>query len=198
MPPTGRSRALAAISHLAAATSPLTAVFSLSRSLLAAALLYGFCLGAIKVGMTCELKGMLRPRGLLGQGCELGSVMASPMAGAPPSQMLTLISPDQHGFSSQTPWPEQHVPVLFSVFCGLLVALSYHLSRQSSDPTVLWWVPACACLCAHTCIRVCLHDKSWGELCLSPTDSERGAVLPRPRPLTPHPSQVSDPEQTLP
>lgn len=68
-----------------AATSPLTAVFSLSRSLLAATLLYGFCLGAIK-----------------------------------------------------TPWPEQHVPVLFSVFCGLLVALSYHLSRQSSDPAVLW------------------------------------------------------------
>ncbi|KAM5249034.1 pecanex-like protein 3 [Ctenodactylus gundi] len=68
-----------------AATSPLTAVFSLTRSLLAAALLYGFCLGAIK-----------------------------------------------------TPWPEQHVPVLFSIFCGLLVALSYHLSRQSSDPTVLW------------------------------------------------------------
>ncbi|XP_023566272.1 pecanex-like protein 3 isoform X5 [Octodon degus] len=68
-----------------AATSPLTALFSLTRSLLAAALLYGFCLGAIK-----------------------------------------------------TPWPEQHVPVLFSVFCGLLVALSYHLSRQSSDPTVLW------------------------------------------------------------
>lgn len=33
----------------AAATSPLTAVFSLARSLLAAALLYGFCLGAIKV-----------------------------------------------------------------------------------------------------------------------------------------------------
>lgn len=34
---------------LTAATSPLTAVFSLTRSLLAAALLYGFCLGAIKV-----------------------------------------------------------------------------------------------------------------------------------------------------
>uniref|UniRef100_A0A8C1PSB1 Pecanex-like protein n=1 Tax=Cyprinus carpio TaxID=7962 RepID=A0A8C1PSB1_CYPCA len=31
-----------------------------------------------------------------------------------------------------------HVPVLFSVFCGLLLALSYHLSRQSSDPTILW------------------------------------------------------------
>uniref|UniRef100_A0A8D0L6T7 Pecanex-like protein n=1 Tax=Sphenodon punctatus TaxID=8508 RepID=A0A8D0L6T7_SPHPU len=68
-----------------AATSPLTALFSLLRSLLVAALLYGFCLGAIKV-----------------------------------------------------PWGDQHVPVLFSVFCGLLVALSYHLSRQSSDPTVLW------------------------------------------------------------
>lgn len=36
-------------SLLTAATSPLTAVFSLTRSLLAAALLYGFCLGAIKV-----------------------------------------------------------------------------------------------------------------------------------------------------
>lgn len=62
-----------------------------------------------------------------------------------------LTSPDQHGFSPQTPWPEQHVPVLFSVFCGLLVALSYHLSRQSSDPTVLWWVPARACARAGVC-----------------------------------------------
>ncbi|KAJ7307491.1 hypothetical protein JRQ81_009512 [Phrynocephalus forsythii] len=68
-----------------AATSPLTAFFALVRSLLVAALLYGFCLGAIKA-----------------------------------------------------PWGDQHVPVLFSVFCGLLVAFSYHLSRQSSDPTVLW------------------------------------------------------------
>uniref|UniRef100_A0A8C3SWZ0 Pecanex-like protein n=1 Tax=Chelydra serpentina TaxID=8475 RepID=A0A8C3SWZ0_CHESE len=68
-----------------ATTSPLTALFSLLRSLLVAVLLYGFCLGAIKA-----------------------------------------------------PWGDQHVPVLFSVFCGLLVALSYHLSRQSSDPTVLW------------------------------------------------------------
>lgn len=32
--------------------------------------------------------------------------------------------------------------MLFSVFCGLLLALSYHLSRQSSDPTVLWSVSA--------------------------------------------------------
>uniref|UniRef100_A0A8C7X076 Pecanex-like protein n=1 Tax=Oryzias sinensis TaxID=183150 RepID=A0A8C7X076_9TELE len=35
------------------------------------------------------------------------------------------------------PWDEQHTPALFSGFCGLLVVLSYHLSRQSSDPTVL-------------------------------------------------------------
>ncbi|KAM9477182.1 pecanex-like protein 1 isoform 1-T1 [Clarias gariepinus] len=39
--------------------------------------------------------------------------------------------------SLQEPWDPQHIPVLFSVFCGLLVAVSYHLSRQSSDPTVL-------------------------------------------------------------
>ncbi|XP_077995058.1 pecanex-like protein 1 [Glandiceps talaboti] len=28
--------------------------------------------------------------------------------------------------------------VLYSVFCGLLVAISYHLSRSASDPSVLW------------------------------------------------------------
>uniref|UniRef100_A0A7N8YKF4 Pecanex-like protein n=1 Tax=Mastacembelus armatus TaxID=205130 RepID=A0A7N8YKF4_9TELE len=38
----------------------------------------------------------------------------------------------------KAPWGDAHVPVLFSVFCGLLLALSYHLSRQSSDPTILW------------------------------------------------------------
>ncbi|XP_051900937.1 pecanex-like protein 3 [Pristis pectinata] len=68
-----------------ATTSPVSALYSFVRSLLVAALLYGFCFGAVKV-----------------------------------------------------PWEPQHVPVLFSVFCGLLVALSYHLSRQSSDPTTLW------------------------------------------------------------
>ncbi|RVE63805.1 hypothetical protein OJAV_G00140080 [Oryzias javanicus] len=68
-----------------ATTSPLSALYSLARSLLVAALLYGFCLGAINA-----------------------------------------------------PWGDAHVPVLFSVFCGLLLALSYHLSRQSSDPTILW------------------------------------------------------------
>ncbi|XP_051533265.1 pecanex-like protein 3 isoform X4 [Myxocyprinus asiaticus] len=68
-----------------ATTSPLSSVYSLLRSVLVAALVYGFCLGAINV-----------------------------------------------------PWGEAHVPVLFSVFCGLLLALSYHLSRQSSDPTILW------------------------------------------------------------
>ncbi|KAM6219585.1 pecanex-like protein 2 [Rhynchocyon petersi] len=41
-------------------------------------------------------------------------------------------------FSSiKEPWSAQHIPALFSAFCGLLVALSYHLSRQSSDPSVL-------------------------------------------------------------
>ncbi|XP_026878820.2 pecanex-like protein 1 [Electrophorus electricus] len=68
-----------------AATSPLSSLYSLIRSVLAAAVVYGFCLGAISA-----------------------------------------------------PWGEAHVPVLFSVFCGLLLALSYHLSRQSSDPTILW------------------------------------------------------------
>ncbi|XP_010901996.1 pecanex-like protein 1 isoform X1 [Esox lucius] len=68
-----------------ATTSPLSSVYSLLRSMFMAALLYGFCLGAINA-----------------------------------------------------PWEHPHVPVLFSVFCGLLLALSYHLSRQSSDPVILW------------------------------------------------------------
>uniref|UniRef100_A0A667YK58 Pecanex-like protein n=1 Tax=Myripristis murdjan TaxID=586833 RepID=A0A667YK58_9TELE len=82
-----------------ATTSPLSSLFSLVRSVLVAALLYGFCLGAINA-----------------------------------------------------PWGDAHVPVLFSVFCGLLLALSYHLSRQSSDPTILWLVLSVSCRCLwHFC-----------------------------------------------
>uniref|UniRef100_A0A8C6K7M1 Pecanex-like protein n=1 Tax=Nothobranchius furzeri TaxID=105023 RepID=A0A8C6K7M1_NOTFU len=67
-----------------AATSLISAVYSILRSLIALSLLYGFCFGALK-----------------------------------------------------EPWDEQHTPALFSSFCGLLVVFSYHLSRQSSDPSVL-------------------------------------------------------------
>uniref|UniRef100_A0AAQ5ZLH2 Pecanex-like protein n=1 Tax=Amphiprion ocellaris TaxID=80972 RepID=A0AAQ5ZLH2_AMPOC len=67
-----------------AATSLISAIYSILRSLIALSLLYGFCFGALK-----------------------------------------------------EPWDEQHTPALFSGFCGLLVVFSYHLSRQSSDPSVL-------------------------------------------------------------
>ncbi|XP_041121336.1 pecanex-like protein 1 isoform X3 [Polyodon spathula] len=67
-----------------ATTSLLSALYSFVRSVIAVALLYGLCYGALKES-----------------------------------------------------WDAQHIPVLFSVFCGLLVAVSYHLSRQSSDPSVL-------------------------------------------------------------
>uniref|UniRef100_A0A4W6EQF1 Pecanex-like protein n=1 Tax=Lates calcarifer TaxID=8187 RepID=A0A4W6EQF1_LATCA len=67
-----------------AATSLISAIYSILRSLIALSLLYGFCFGALK-----------------------------------------------------EPWDEQHTPALFSGFCGLLVIFSYHLSRQSSDPSVL-------------------------------------------------------------
>ncbi|KAK5854199.1 hypothetical protein PBY51_015290 [Eleginops maclovinus] len=67
-----------------AATSLISAVYGILRSLIAVSLLYGFCFGALK-----------------------------------------------------EPWDEQHTPALFSAFCGLLVVFSYHLSRQSSDPSVL-------------------------------------------------------------
>uniref|UniRef100_A0A8C4T115 Pecanex-like protein n=1 Tax=Erpetoichthys calabaricus TaxID=27687 RepID=A0A8C4T115_ERPCA len=67
-----------------AVTGLASAFYSLLRSLTAAAVLYGFCFGALK-----------------------------------------------------EPWDEQHIPALFSAFCGLLVVFSYHLSRQSSEPSVL-------------------------------------------------------------
>ncbi|KAF7659007.1 hypothetical protein LDENG_00004300 [Lucifuga dentata] len=67
-----------------AATSLISAIYSIIRSLITLSLLYGFCFGALK-----------------------------------------------------EPWDEQHTPALFSGFCGLLVVFSYHLSRQSSDPSVL-------------------------------------------------------------
>ncbi|XP_036006877.1 pecanex-like protein 1 isoform X2 [Fundulus heteroclitus] len=67
-----------------ACTSLVSALYSVLRSVVTVALLYGFCYGALK-----------------------------------------------------ETWEPHHIPVLFSVFCGLLVAVSYHLSRQSSDPSVL-------------------------------------------------------------
>ncbi|XP_017909503.1 PREDICTED: pecanex-like protein 1 isoform X4 [Capra hircus] len=67
-----------------ATTSLLAALYSFVCSIVAVALLYGLCYGALKDS-----------------------------------------------------WDGQHIPVLFSIFCGLLVAVSYHLSRQSSDPSVL-------------------------------------------------------------
>ncbi|XP_056283254.1 pecanex-like protein 1 [Pseudoliparis swirei] len=67
-----------------ASTSLPSALYSILRSVVTVALLYGFCYGALK-----------------------------------------------------ETWEPHHIPVLFSVFCGLLVAVSYHLSRQSSDPSVL-------------------------------------------------------------
>uniref|UniRef100_A0A9J7YQS3 Pecanex-like protein n=1 Tax=Cyprinus carpio carpio TaxID=630221 RepID=A0A9J7YQS3_CYPCA len=71
-----------------ACTSLLSSLYSVVRSIITIAMLYGFCYGALKDS-----------------------------------------------------WDPQHIPVLFSVFCGLLVAVSYHLSRQSSDPSFLSLFP---------------------------------------------------------
>uniref|UniRef100_A0A803SUL6 Pecanex-like protein n=1 Tax=Anolis carolinensis TaxID=28377 RepID=A0A803SUL6_ANOCA len=70
-----------------------------------------------------------------------GTAATSPLTAFFALLRSILVASFLYGFclgAIKTPWGDQHVPVLFSVFCGLLVALSYHLSRQSSDPTVLW------------------------------------------------------------
>lgn len=97
-----RSQALAAVSYLAAATSPLTAVFSLSRSLLAAALLYGFCLGAIKVGVTRGLGGMLGPGGCWDEAVNGAQQWLLPWGAAQP-QCLALPSLTSMGFLPRLP-----------------------------------------------------------------------------------------------
>lgn len=45
----------------------------------------------------------------------------------------------------------QHV--LFSVYCGVLVAISYHLSRSTSDPGVIMYV-------LNVVLRSSFHYKS--------------------------------------
>ncbi|XP_060711807.1 pecanex-like protein 3 isoform X3 [Hemiscyllium ocellatum] len=70
-----------------------------------------------------------------------GTATTSPMSAFYSFVRSLLVAVLLYGFcfgAVKVPWEAQHVPVLFSVFCGLLVALSYHLSRQSSDPTTLW------------------------------------------------------------
>uniref|UniRef100_A0AAX7UT49 Pecanex-like protein n=1 Tax=Astatotilapia calliptera TaxID=8154 RepID=A0AAX7UT49_ASTCA len=55
----------------------------------------------------------------------------------PQINTFTIYLLEQIDIIAREPWDEQHTPALFSGFCGLLVVLSYHLSRQSSDPSVL-------------------------------------------------------------
>ncbi|XP_034952503.1 pecanex-like protein 1 isoform X2 [Chelonus insularis] len=66
-----------------ATTSLVSSIYSLSRSVITVAILYGFAYGALT-----------------------------------------------------EPKSSQHI--LFSIFAGLLVSISYHLSRSSSDPSVIW------------------------------------------------------------
>lgn len=91
----------------AASSSLLSALYSVLRSAVTVALLYGFCYGALKVSVSVAGFGPFRR------------------------------SQTNRGVCLQENWEPHHIPVLFSVFCGLLVAVSYHLSRQSSDPSVL-------------------------------------------------------------
>ncbi|XP_028745643.1 pecanex-like protein 2 [Peromyscus leucopus] len=86
-----------------------SAVYSVGRSVLVAALLHAFCFSAVK-----------------------------------------------------EPWSTQHIPALFSAFCGLLVALSYHLSRQSSDPSVLLSFIQCRLL--PTCLHQNLEESATDPL----------------------------------
>uniref|UniRef100_A0A8C7JTD7 Pecanex-like protein n=1 Tax=Oncorhynchus kisutch TaxID=8019 RepID=A0A8C7JTD7_ONCKI len=69
-----------------------------------------------------------------------GTATTSPLSSLYSLLRSVLVASLLYGFclgAINAPWEHPHVPVLFSVFCGLLLALSYHLSRQSSDPVIL-------------------------------------------------------------
>lgn len=68
--------------------------------------------------------------------------------------------------------PQSTQHILFSIFCGLLVATSYHLSRCASDPSVLWSVLK---------QQFCPDEDCFGELHDSKTKEaeEQGDPLPK-------------------
>ncbi|KAB0384483.1 hypothetical protein FD755_006400, partial [Muntiacus reevesi] len=72
-------------------------------------------------------------------------------------------------FYKKEPWSTQHIPALFSAFCGLLVALSYHLSRQSSDPSVL--LSFIQCKLFHKFLHQNLEDLASDPLPMKMKDS---------------------------
>lgn len=84
-----------------------------------------------------------RPRWPSEAGCPLAGGLQDTMSIQLGHGNMDLLSCSQHGVTwlsgifSQEPWSTQHIPAMFSAFCGLLVSLSFHLSRQSSDPSVL-------------------------------------------------------------
>ncbi|XP_042542119.1 pecanex-like protein 2 [Dipodomys spectabilis] len=72
------------------------------------------------------------------------------------------------------PWSMQHIPALFSAFCGLLVALSFHLSRQSSDPSVL--LSFIQCNMFPKCLQQNLEESAADPLPQKMKDSVRGVL----------------------
>ncbi|EPY73564.1 hypothetical protein CB1_002764001, partial [Camelus ferus] len=110
----------------------LSAVYSVARSVFAAVVLHVLCFSAVKLE---EKQGLstsrvTEPGWIISVGNTDTTITSNVEASVSPcSEGATL--------AFQEPWSTQHIPALFSAFCGLLVALSYHLSRQSSDPSVL-------------------------------------------------------------
>lgn len=89
----------------------------------------------------------------------------------------------------QENWEPHHIPVLFSVFCGLLVAVSYHLSRQSSDPSVL----VCVAVVKWSVWQLCVQPFNTFVLCFSSLIQSK--IFPHLRSKNPEDplSEVHDP-----
>ncbi|XP_072415944.1 pecanex-like protein 2 isoform X2 [Chiloscyllium punctatum] len=127
-----------------ATTGLMSSLYGFSRSLLAVTLLYALCIGTIKpIHLTCtsldrgrKLEHLEETLADMGRMSKLHTSNCLRLVSNPGHRCCVAAVPEPP-FCSKIPWDAQHIPVLFSAYCGLLVACSYHLSRQSSEPAAL-------------------------------------------------------------
>ncbi len=136
---------LSSLVHSISATTSLGAsVFTVIRSCFAVALLYGLCYAGLRVSNPTTpvlfLWRFIFPEAFT-VFFNLSSTVRHPI-----QFRLTIFFRNRSRilFVLQEPETSQHA--LFSIYCGVLVPVSYHLSRSASDPSVLWQVQTLAVL----------------------------------------------------
>ena len=129
---------------LPATTSLGASLFTVVRSCGAVAVLYGFCYAGLKEKQSkvqCEHHLSLQPCHFALVASQLEHRHTKTIQIEFKVSCQTHDHPLHFQMSSEVPGQSNtSAHVLFSVYCGLVVPVSYHLSRCASDPSVLWSV----------------------------------------------------------